>query len=49
MTAGYNNSIALFYNCFEHLAANFRVIAFDQLSNGPNTKLENCSGMDSAS
>ena len=47
MTAGYNSSIALFNTCFKDLSSNFRVIAFDQLSNGPNTRLETCSGMDS--
>ena len=31
--------------CFKLLASNFRVIAFDNFSNGSNTKLDSCSGL----
>jgi len=33
---------------FKGLAENFRVIAFDSFSHGANTKMEYCSGLESA-
>ena len=45
---GYNATVLQQNNSFKLLAANFRVIAMKNLSNGANTKLSNCSGLDDA-
>ena len=47
LTGGFNQSVLLYCTSYKYLAVNFRVIAFDALSNGSNTKVNESQGTQS--
>merc|ERR1712223_758793 len=48
MTLGYGVAVLQAVLTFKGLAKNFRVIAFDSFSFGANTRMDHCTGLESA-